>query len=184
MTPLHPPPEPKKEPSPLTSEEIDALRNVTAPARRPPRGDRPKCGAKTRLGRPCVARAVWLPGAPEPRNGRCRNHGGLSTGPKTPEGQQRSAEALRKARERKRLEAEERKRFEADEEQKRIATKVSHDAGPGEAVPPQQPPRQPAPQPLSMRQRQLMREEFESRLALPVPAEPTSDPWRVLRGRR
>jgi hypothetical protein len=35
---------------------------------------RRRCGAKTRKGRPCVAKA--LP------NGRCRHHGGLSTGPR------------------------------------------------------------------------------------------------------
>ena len=39
----------------------------------------PRCGADARsTGEPCKAKA--LP------NGRCRNHGGLSTGPKTPEG--------------------------------------------------------------------------------------------------
>ena len=37
------------------------------------------CGAHARsTGRPCLAKAL--------RNGRCRNHGGLATGPKTPEG--------------------------------------------------------------------------------------------------
>lgn len=47
-----------------------------------------RCGAQTRRGAPCFARA--LP------NGRCRNHGGCSTGPRTPEGRQRIAEAQRK----------------------------------------------------------------------------------------
>lgn len=37
-----------------------------------------KCGAKTRKGIPCIA--------PSLANGRCRNHGGLSTGPKTSTG--------------------------------------------------------------------------------------------------
>ena len=46
-----------------------------------PRGDpnsAPRCGAKTRRGTPCQAPAMG--------NGRCRMHGGLSTGPRTPEG--------------------------------------------------------------------------------------------------
>ena len=38
----------------------------------------PRCGAKTRKGAPCQAPAM--------KNGRCRLHGGKSTGPKTPEG--------------------------------------------------------------------------------------------------
>ena len=41
----------------------------------------PRCGAKTRAGTPC--RAAAMP------NGRCRMHGGKSTGPRTPEGIQR-----------------------------------------------------------------------------------------------
>lgn len=36
------------------------------------------CGAKTRAGHPCRGQAM--------RNGRCRMHGGASTGPRTPEG--------------------------------------------------------------------------------------------------
>jgi hypothetical protein len=42
----------------------------------------PRCGAKTRGGTPCQGPAM--------KNGRCRLHGGLSTGPKTPEGLSRS----------------------------------------------------------------------------------------------
>ena len=45
----------------------------------------PRCGARTRRGSPC--QAPWMP------NGRCRLHGGLSTGPKTPEGLERSRRA-------------------------------------------------------------------------------------------
>ena len=42
-----------------------------------------RCGAYARsTGLPCKAKA--LP------NGKCRNHGGLSTGPKTPEGKLKS----------------------------------------------------------------------------------------------
>ena len=46
-----------------------------------PFADVPKCGAKTRSGKPCKNPAM--------KNGRCRLHGGLSTGPKTPEGRAR-----------------------------------------------------------------------------------------------
>ena len=42
----------------------------------------PRCGAKTRKGTPCKA--------PGMANGRCRLHGGKSTGPRTPEGLKRS----------------------------------------------------------------------------------------------
>lgn len=45
----------------------------------------PRCGAKTRAGTPC--RAAAMP------NGRCRMHGGPSTGPRTPEGLERSRKA-------------------------------------------------------------------------------------------
>ena len=48
----------------------------------------PRCGARTRRGRPCQRKVVL--GRP-----RCPNHGGLSTGPKTPEGKARSAEGRR-----------------------------------------------------------------------------------------
>ena len=47
-----------------------------------------KCGAYARsTGNPCQAKAL--------ANGRCKNHGGLSTGPKTPEGRQVIAQATR-----------------------------------------------------------------------------------------
>lgn len=45
----------------------------------------PRCGAKTRRGKKCQAPAM--------RNGRCRMHGGSSTGPRTPEGLARSRRA-------------------------------------------------------------------------------------------
>ena len=44
-----------------------------------------KCGAKTRNGSPCRQPAM--------KNGRCRLHGGKSTGPKTQEGLERSRKA-------------------------------------------------------------------------------------------
>ena len=48
----------------------------------------PRCGAKTRRGTPCQCPAM--------RNGRCRLHGGLSTGPKTAEGIERIRRAVTK----------------------------------------------------------------------------------------
>jgi hypothetical protein len=46
-----------------------------------------RCGARTRLGRACLRRAF--------PNGRCRNHGGLSTGPRTLEGRLRALANLK-----------------------------------------------------------------------------------------
>ena len=47
-----------------------------------------RCGAYARTtGNPCQAKALT--------NGRCKNHGGMSTGPKTTEGRQAIAEATR-----------------------------------------------------------------------------------------
>jgi hypothetical protein len=45
----------------------------------------PQCGAKNRRQTPCRAPAM--------ENGRCKFHGGLSTGPRTPEGLERSRRA-------------------------------------------------------------------------------------------
>jgi len=42
------------------------------------------CGAKTRKGTPCKQRGLYM-------NGRCKLHGGLSTGPRTKRGKRRSA---------------------------------------------------------------------------------------------
>jgi len=47
------------------------------------------CGAKTRQGTPCKNTRLY-------RNGRCKNHGGHSTGPKTPEGKARALANLKK----------------------------------------------------------------------------------------
>ena len=51
-----------------------------------------RCGAKTRAGHPCRRRAL--------RNGRCRNHGGLSSGPRTFEGKLRALANLKQFRDR------------------------------------------------------------------------------------
>jgi hypothetical protein len=48
----------------------------------------PRCGAKNRRGLPCQCAAM--------KNGRCRLHGGLSTGPKTDEGRERIRKAVTK----------------------------------------------------------------------------------------
>lgn len=48
----------------------------------PWRGDRFRCGARTRAGGSCRGIAIA-------RNGRCKLHGGLSTGPKSPEFRER-----------------------------------------------------------------------------------------------
>jgi hypothetical protein len=49
-----------------------------------------RCGARTQKGTPCRMKPV------SERKGRCRLHGGLSTGPKTAEGRARIAEAQRR----------------------------------------------------------------------------------------
>ena len=58
---------------------------------------RPPCGARCRDGHPCEASAVWCAATGAARNGRCRLHGGLSTGPRTPDGRARVAAATRAA---------------------------------------------------------------------------------------
>lgn len=58
---------------------VFAAQNRAAPKRA-------RCGARTRKGTPCRAKAL-------PGKTRCKFHGGASTGPKTPEGRERIAEA-------------------------------------------------------------------------------------------
>lgn len=65
-----------------------------AAASAPVVGARGKCGATTRKGTPCQCKPL--------RNGRCKFHGGMSTGPKTPEGKARIAAARRARAERER----------------------------------------------------------------------------------
>ena len=52
-----------------------------------------RCDAKTRKGTPCRCRGLG-------RRGRCKFHGGMSTGPKTAEGLARSVAALQAGYER------------------------------------------------------------------------------------
>src|SRR5574340_119132 len=49
-----------------------------------PKRYRARCGARRRDGQPCQAPAVWDHRQDRARNGRCRMHGGLSTGPRKP----------------------------------------------------------------------------------------------------
>jgi hypothetical protein len=56
----------------------------------------PRCGAKTRTGEPCKRK-------PELGKRRCRNHGGCSTGARTPEGRARALAALELGRKTQRL---------------------------------------------------------------------------------
>src|SRR5262245_21189899 len=46
------------------------------------------CGARTRSGHPCQRKGLG-------KGGRCRNHGGMSTGPRTPEGRARLSTLLK-----------------------------------------------------------------------------------------
>jgi hypothetical protein len=55
---------------------------------------KPRCGAKTRRGTPCQASAIWS--TRSRRFTRCKNHGGMSTGPKTAEGIARIRQAVTK----------------------------------------------------------------------------------------
>ena len=86
----------------MTHEEFDALLlRVLRKARlwNPPwrvfKRALPRCGARCRDGHPCQAPAAWHADRWAPRNGRYRLHGGLSTGPRTPEGKRRVGEAAR-----------------------------------------------------------------------------------------
>lgn len=53
-----------------------------------PRNGKGACNAKTRKGTSCKAPPVWDKSRDEVRNGRCKLHGGLSTGPKTEVGRE------------------------------------------------------------------------------------------------
>ena len=65
------------------------LAEILAWAAPPPKADRPFCGARCRDGHACRARAV-------PGEKRCRQHGGLSTGPTSAEGKAAIAESNRR----------------------------------------------------------------------------------------
>jgi hypothetical protein len=56
--------------------------------------DRPQCRARTRTGGECKARVVWDSWKNRPRNGKCRMHGGVSTGPTSRDGKIKSLSRL------------------------------------------------------------------------------------------
>ena len=56
--------------------------------RKMPRKKRGVCSARTRRDTPCQAPPVWNKSQDKARNGRCKLHGGLSTGPKTEAGRE------------------------------------------------------------------------------------------------
>ncbi len=60
-----------------------------------PKRERPRCGARCRDGSRCEAPPVWARRLDRAVNGRCRMHGGLSTGPQTEEGRRRLADSNR-----------------------------------------------------------------------------------------
>lgn len=97
------PAEPEPDPEPITIAIVPADMNANestpdepkhrAP-RLPPRPYNPTvpnqiCGARTRAGTPCQSRTLY-------RSGRCKNHGGMSTGPKSAEGKARVGQNARK----------------------------------------------------------------------------------------
>lgn len=69
-------------------EAAAALKTRSARPYEPPPG-KPLCGAKKRNGEPCR-------GIGKGKGGRCKWHGGKSTGPRTPEGRAKIAESNRR----------------------------------------------------------------------------------------
>jgi|GEM_PF-2520446 len=59
------------------------------------KSERGACGAKTRKGTPCNAPPVWDKKENKAKNGRCKLHGGLSTGAKTEAGLQAIRDGVR-----------------------------------------------------------------------------------------
>jgi hypothetical protein len=72
----------------LAQHEASIARERDRPRTKSPANE--TCGAKTRAGTPCKRRDIYS-------SGRCRMHGGLSTGPKTPEGKAKVAINLRRS---------------------------------------------------------------------------------------
>jgi hypothetical protein len=90
-----------------TRQQFEAARTmarlITQAPRRTPKRLRPRCTARCRTGRRCQAKVVWDEDNDCPVNGRCRLHGGLSTGPRTPEGRRRIGMANRARAQARRL---------------------------------------------------------------------------------
>jgi len=67
---------------------LESQGRIRESATRPRRREKERCGAYARsTGKPCQAPAM--------KNGRCKLHGGLSTGPKTAEGRARALSNLK-----------------------------------------------------------------------------------------
>lgn len=62
------------------------------------RKNRGICGAKTRKVTSCNAPPVWNKMADKPKNGRCKLHGGMSTGARTESGREAIRESNRRRR--------------------------------------------------------------------------------------
>lgn len=60
------------------------------------RKDRGTCNAKTRKDTQCKAPPVWNKEKDEAKNGRCKLHGGLSTGARTEKGREAIRESNRR----------------------------------------------------------------------------------------
>ena len=71
-------------PAPIVGQSV-----IIAPAPARYRLHRPRCGANTRKGTPCQAAGLG-------RGGRCKFHGGMSTGARTPEGRARIREGYQR----------------------------------------------------------------------------------------
>ena len=72
----------------ISSNELDEIERqyrYPEPPTYPPELLNMRCGAKNRQGVPCKIKNVYLP------SGRCKFHGGLSTGPRTADGKAKSA---------------------------------------------------------------------------------------------
>ena len=54
------------------------------------------CNAKTRKGSSCQAPPIWNKTADKAKNGRCKLHGGLSTGARTEKGREAIRESNRR----------------------------------------------------------------------------------------
>ena len=78
-----------------------------------------ECGAKTRKGTPCKRKAL--------NNGRCANHGGLCTGPKTPEGKTRALANLYKWHEQLRATINDKKKESSEQIFKKKSNNLTND---------------------------------------------------------
>lgn len=74
--------------NPFYSSASSARGSSTKAQPRDKRG-KPICGAKNRKGNPCHSKQLL-------KNGRCKFHGGMSTGPRSPEGKERIRQAQKK----------------------------------------------------------------------------------------